>query len=123
MRASRLALRLIFLFTLSLGCQAWFDVLAWAGTPPKEASAWQTSAASVSNQPISSEIEESVLRRLKSAVRPGEPLVVSRLYNEVFTDPAERKVLDRLFNLFFKIPIYIVQNFEASKKPPSLQDI
>jgi cytochrome c biogenesis protein CcmG/thiol:disulfide interchange protein DsbE len=45
------------------------------------------------------------------------------LYNEVFTDPAERKVLDRLFNLFFKIPVYIVQSFEASKKPPLLQDI
>ncbi|HEV8131426.1 MAG TPA: TlpA disulfide reductase family protein, partial [Acidobacteriota bacterium] len=73
--------------------------------------------------PASTDVEQRVILKLSSLIRPGQPLVVSRLYNEVFTDPSERKVLDRLFNLFFKIPIYLVQEFETRGKPPSLQEL
>ena len=60
---------------------------------------------------------------LKANVKPGRPVVVSDLYNNVFKTPEERKVLDRLFNTLFKIPIFVVQFSDASKKTPTLKDI
>lgn len=95
------------------------------GMPPEFLTGGQRSSAAAASSPAVAPdtTEEKVIRKLESQVTPGQPLVVSRLYNEVFTDPVERKALDRLFNLFFKIPIYIVQEFETSNKPPSLQDI
>src|SRR5262249_50749538 len=37
-----------------------------------------------------------------------------------FRDSEERAVLERLFNLFFKIPVYIVNEYESTGRPPSL---
>jgi len=68
-------------------------------------------------------VEERVTQKLRDSIKPGQPVTVSRLYNEVFTDPAERKVLERLFNLFFKIPIYIVEQYESRKQPPTLAEL
>lgn len=68
-------------------------------------------------------VEERVTARLRERVKPGEPLVVGTLYNEVFTQPEERAVLDRLFNLFFKIPVFIVQEYESRGRAPSLRDL
>ncbi|MBI2822652.1 MAG: TlpA family protein disulfide reductase [Acidobacteria bacterium] len=68
-------------------------------------------------------VEEGVTAKLRTLIQPGQPLIVSNLYNEVFTSAAERQVLDRLFNVFFKIPIYIVQEYETRGRSPSLQDL
>ncbi len=68
-------------------------------------------------------IEERIIRHLKENLKPGEPLIVSDLYNKVFTDPAERKVLDRLFNTFFKIPLFVAQYKAATNEIPTLADI
>ncbi|HEY2934938.1 MAG TPA: TlpA disulfide reductase family protein [Acidobacteriota bacterium] len=68
-------------------------------------------------------VEESVTLKLRASIKPGQPVSVSRLYNEVFVDPAERRVLERLFNLFFKIPIYIVERYESQKRPPTLSEL
>src|SRR5262245_58898527 len=73
--------------------------------------------------PQASPAERKVVEYLKVNVKPGRPVVVSDLYNNVFKTPEERKVLDRLFNTFFKIPIFVVQFNEASKKVPTLSDI
>jgi len=67
--------------------------------------------------------EIRVVEYLKTHVQPGQPVVVSRLYNEVFTAPEERSALDRLFNAFFKIPLFLAQQQKASGRPPTLQQL
>src|SRR5262245_34973297 len=73
--------------------------------------------------PQASPVERKVVEYLKVNVKPGQPVVVSDLYNNVFKTPEERKVLDRLFNAFFKIPIFVVQYNESTKKIPTLKEI
>ncbi|HUU14031.1 MAG TPA: hypothetical protein VM182_10015 [Terriglobia bacterium] len=45
--------------------------------------------------------ESRVLEYLRGHVRPGQPLVVTDLYNNVFTKPEERKALNKLYGAFF----------------------
>ena len=67
--------------------------------------------------------ETRIIEYLKANVQPGRAVVVSELYNNVFKTPEERKVLDRLFNTFFKIPMAIVQFNTSTKKIPTLQEL
>src|SRR6267142_1850811 len=67
--------------------------------------------------------EQRIIDYLKANVKPGRQVVVSELYNNVFKTPEERKVLDRLFNTFFKIPMFIVQYNATSKKIPTLREL
>jgi thiol-disulfide isomerase/thioredoxin len=67
--------------------------------------------------------EARIVAYLKENVKPGEPVVVSRLFNEVFTAEPERKALNRLFNTFFKIPLFVVQAVKSKGAPPTLQEI
>lgn len=67
--------------------------------------------------------EAAIVEYLKANVKPGEPVVVSRLLNEVFTGAPERRALNRLFNTFFKIPLFVVQVQKATGAPPSLKEI
>jgi thiol-disulfide isomerase/thioredoxin len=73
--------------------------------------------------PQAPEAEVKVVEYLKAHVRPGERVVVSELYNEVFTTDAERAALNRLFNTFFKLPLYLAQHQQAAGKPPTLAEI
>ena len=68
-------------------------------------------------------VEKRVVDYLKQNVTPGKPLVVSELYNSVFKAPEERKALDRLFNVFFKIPIFVAQHKAGTNRIPTLADI
>jgi thiol-disulfide isomerase/thioredoxin len=43
--------------------------------------------------------------------------------NKTFTTPDEQKVLNRLFNTFFKIPMFIVQYNTSTKKIPTLAEL
>src|SRR5437879_5477343 len=70
-----------------------------------------------------SNVETRVIDYLKANVTPGRQVVVSDLYNNVFKTPEERKVLDRLYSTFFKIPMFIVQYNTASKKIPTLKEL
>ena len=70
-----------------------------------------------------SSVETRIVEYLKANVTPGRPVVVSDLYNNVFKTPEERKVLDRLYSTFFKIPMFVVQYNTASKKIPTLQEL
>jgi thiol-disulfide isomerase/thioredoxin len=67
--------------------------------------------------------EARVVEYLKANVKPGQPVVVSELYNTVFTGPEERAALNRLFNTFFKVPLYMAQHRKAAGKPPTLAEI
>src|SRR5206468_12498451 len=69
------------------------------------------------------DVERKIIDYLKANLKAGEPVIVSKLHNEVFTSPEERKVLDRLYNIFFKVPAYIVQYYASSHKPPTLEEI
>jgi len=79
--------------------------------------------ALVFQAPQASPAERKIVEYLKANVKPGRPVVVSDLYNSVFKSPEERKILDRLFNTFFKIPIFVVQFNDSTKKIPTLRDI
>ena len=67
--------------------------------------------------------EDRIIEYLKDNLKPDSPVVVSRLHNEVFTSPEERKALDRLYNIVFKIPSFVTQYYEASRKLPLLIEI
>jgi thiol-disulfide isomerase/thioredoxin len=67
--------------------------------------------------------EVEVVEYLKQHVRPGERVVVSQLYNEVFTGEAQRAALNRLFNSFFKLPLFLAQHQKAKGRPPTLAEI
>lgn len=73
--------------------------------------------------PQAPEAEVKVVEYLKTHVKAGERIVVSQLYNEVFTAPAERAALSRLFNTFFKLPLYMAQYQKAAGRPPTLAEI
>jgi thiol-disulfide isomerase/thioredoxin len=73
--------------------------------------------------PQAPQAEVKVVEYLKAHVKPGERVVVSQLYNEVFTAAGERAALNRLFNTFFKLPLYLAQYQKAAGKPPTLQQI
>ncbi len=72
---------------------------------------------------LQSDAERRIIEYLKANVVPGKPVIVSELFNNVFTSPEERKVLDRLYNTFFKIPMFLVQYNKASNKIPTLREI
>lgn len=69
------------------------------------------------------DVERKIIDYLRANIKAGEPVIVSKLHNEVFTSPEERKVLDRLYNIFFKVPAYIAQYYASSNKPPTLSEI
>jgi thiol-disulfide isomerase/thioredoxin len=67
--------------------------------------------------------EARVVEYLRAHVEPGQPVVVSELYNNVFTTLEERAALNRLFNTFFKIPLFAAQQQKATGRPPTLAQI
>src|SRR5580700_11316008 len=67
--------------------------------------------------------ETKIVEYLKANVQPGKPVVVSELTNTVFTTPEDRAALGRLFNTFFKIPMFIVQYNTSTKRIPTLQEL
>lgn len=73
--------------------------------------------------PATGDPEARIVSYLKENVKPGQRVVVSQLYNEVFTEPAERAALNRLFNTFFQIPLFVAQYYKAEGRPPSLAEI
>jgi thiol-disulfide isomerase/thioredoxin len=80
-------------------------------------------AGSPTGEPQASAAEVRVVEYLKAHVKPGERVVVTRLYNEVFRHRAEQEVLNRLFNSFFKLPLYMAQHQRAAGSPPTLAQI
>ena len=67
--------------------------------------------------------EQRVVDYLRENVQAGRPVVASKLANEVFTAPEERAALDRLFNAFFKLPLYAAQYQRRQGRPPTLLEL
>lgn len=70
-----------------------------------------------------SDAETRIVEYLKAEVKPGQRVVVSQLVNEVFTTDEERAVLGRLFDTFFKIPLFAAQFQQSEGRPPSLAEL
>lgn len=67
--------------------------------------------------------EARIVTYLKDNVRPGKPVLVTDLYNNVFTAPEEREVLQRLHDEFFTIPAVAAQMYVKTGKIPTLQEL
>ena len=66
--------------------------------------------------------EERIIGFLKTHLEPGRPVLVTELHQR-FTEPEERRVLSRLYNIFFKVPHFVAQYYAANQKPPRLREI
>jgi peroxiredoxin len=66
--------------------------------------------------------EMRVLKYVQDHLQPGQPLQVTELYSH-FTQPAERQALGKLYNAFFRIPLFVAQYQQRFGKPPSLNVI
>ena len=71
----------------------------------------------------SRDIEKRIISYVKDNLQPGKPLVVSKLYNDVFTSTEERKVLNKLNGAFFRIPLFIVEHQVTQERLPTLEEI
>ena len=69
------------------------------------------------------EAEARVITYIGEHLQPGRPLLVTQLYNQVFTEPAERAALDKLYRAFFRIPLFVAQYQQKFGRPPTLQTI
>lgn len=69
------------------------------------------------------DVEQRIIAHIKGKLQPGERLIVSQLYNEVFTAPEERAVLDKLNGAFFRIPLFILEFDERAGRLPTLDEI
>jgi thiol-disulfide isomerase/thioredoxin len=67
-----------------------------------------------------SDAESRVLEYIRTHLEPGQPLMVTDLYNRVFTQPDERQALNKLYNAFFRIPLFVANYQEKYKAPPTL---
>lgn len=67
--------------------------------------------------------ERRIITYVRENLKPGEPLVLSDLYNETFTSPEEREVLSRLTGVFFQVPLFIVEYKVSHGAFPTLQGI
>lgn len=70
-----------------------------------------------------SDAETRVLDYIRDHLQPGQPLIVTDLYNRVFTQPDERQALDKLYHAFFRIPLFIANYQEKFGSPPALKVI
>jgi peroxiredoxin len=73
--------------------------------------------------PLNPDAEARVLEYVREHAAPGRPLVVTELYNTVFTQPDERRALDKLYRAFFRIPLFVVQHQSRFGAPPKLEKI
>lgn len=82
---------------------------------------WSVSVVSAQSDAA---VEKRIVDYLREHnVKPKQPVEVSNLLNNVFTGEGERKEINRLFNVFFKIPLFVVQNKVATGRIPTLADI
>jgi len=83
-------------------------------------------AAAVGSQGVlasDADAEARVLMYVREHAQPGRPLLVTDLYNNVFTQPEERKALDKLYKAFFRIPLFVAQHQEKFGAAPKLKFI
>jgi hypothetical protein len=72
---------------------------------------------------VSGDPETRIVTYLNKNVRPGQPVLVTNLYNNVFTSPEDREALQRLYNTFFMIPAYCADFYMKNGKAPTLKEL
>lgn len=102
----------VFVLAVALGGAAIPSFAAPEGGPPQAAPEAQAAAA-----------EKRVIDYIRDHLQPGQPLLVNELYSKVFTQPDERQALSKLYNAFFRIPLFLAQYQEKYGSPPSLKTI
>lgn len=83
----------------------------------------QGSAPQASRKAANADAETRVIDYIREHLQPGQPLLVNELYSKVFTQADERQALSKLYNAFFRIPLFLAQYQEKVGSPPSLQTI
>jgi hypothetical protein len=81
------------------------------------------SCSSADKPAASGDPEERVVAYLKDNVTPGKPVLVTELYNEVFTTPEEQAAVKRLYDATFELPAFVAMTQINTGKIPSLQEI
>ncbi|HEY6291977.1 MAG TPA: TlpA disulfide reductase family protein [Terriglobia bacterium] len=103
---------------------AWLALAAAASCFGQQIPPAASKAAPAESSPQDSlQAETHVVNYIRDHLEPGKPLVVTELYNQVFTQPAERQALDKLYRAFFRIPLFVAQYQEKEGHPPSLKTI
>ncbi|MBI4472161.1 MAG: hypothetical protein HY646_05800 [Acidobacteria bacterium] len=67
--------------------------------------------------------ETRIIAYLKENVRPGQPVLVTELYNNVFTSTEDREALQRLYDTFFSIPASAAEIYTKTGKIPTLEEL
>jgi thiol-disulfide isomerase/thioredoxin len=67
--------------------------------------------------------ETRIVSYLEESIEEGRVVDVSTLVNDVFTTPEERAALDRLYDTFFKVPMFLVQYQAGTGELPTLVQI
>lgn len=67
--------------------------------------------------------ERRIIEYVQQNLKPGQPVVLSHLYNEVFTTAEEREVLGRLNSAFFRVPRFLVDYQVQQGRLPTLEEI
>jgi hypothetical protein len=93
----------------SLGSLLFFVLLLGCGSADKPA--------------VTDDPETRVVAYLNENVKPGKPVLVTELYNDVFTTPEEQAAVKRLYDALFQLPAFVVVKQMETGKIPSLKDI
>ena len=67
--------------------------------------------------------ETRIVEYLRDSVEQGRRVEPSQLVNEVFTTPEEMAAVGRLYDTFFKVPMFLVQYQSSSGEIPTLGEI
>lgn len=67
--------------------------------------------------------ETRIIAYLKANIRPGQPVMVTELYNNVFTTPEDRDAVQRLYNSFLRLPATAAQMYMKTGRIPTLQQL
>ena len=67
--------------------------------------------------------ETRIVEYLRDSVEQGRRVEPSQLVNEVFTTPEEMAAVGRLYDTFFKVPMFLVQYQSSSGEIPTLEEI
>lgn len=106
---------------LALSAAIVFAATSQAQRPPSAAKSQAGAGAASTREEV--QAEARVVNYIRDHLEPGKPLIVTDLYNTVFTQPAERQALDKLYRAFFRVPLFVAQYQEKFGRPPALKSI
>lgn len=96
--------------------------IAAQNPPAAQSSPGQPATANITPE-ARAQAEVKVVDYIRDHLRAGEPLLVTELERNVFTQPAERLALGKLYSAFFRIPLFVATYQEKYGHPPTLATI